>query len=238
MPFNLEISERLREAVSATPAREALTRVRDLFPGVVVFSSSFGKEDQVIMEMIGRMGGGVRIFTLDTGRLFPETYAVWSATLERFGIPIETFVPASGPLAAFLGAHGPNAFYVTPEQRRECCGIRKVEPLQRALKGAVVWVTGLRAAQSPNREAMHPVEWDEVNGVYKFQPLLHWTDAEVDTYIREHEIPYNMLHDRGFPSIGCAPCTRATRAGEDPRAGRWWWESGDGKECGLHLRTR
>ena len=232
-----EISSNIRstlEKVSMLEALESLAHLKNVCPGTMVFSTSFGKEDQVLTDMIHRLGGGIRIFTLDTGRLFAETYSVWTATLERYGIPISVMVPEQHALESYISTHGPNAFYASPELRKECCRIRKVEPLKRALAGAAVWITGIRAAQSPNRQVMSKWEWDEGNKVFKFHPLLDWTDEAVDAYIRSNNVPYNVLHDRGFPSIGCAPCTRAVRPGEDPRAGRWWWESNDKKECGLH----
>jgi phosphoadenosine phosphosulfate reductase len=222
------------EHASRLDAVESLAHLKSVCPQTVVFSTSFGKEDQVLTDMIHRLGGGIRIFTLDTGRLFPETYSVWTATLERYGMPISVMVPSQAALESYIAANGPNAFYASPEQRKECCRIRKVEPLKRALEGAAVWITGIRSAQSPNRQAMSKWEWDEGNQVFKFHPLLDWNDEALDTWVSQHNVPCNALHDRGFPSIGCAPCTRAVRPGEDPRAGRWWWESNAKKECGLH----
>jgi phosphoadenosine phosphosulfate reductase len=232
-----EISSNIRnvlEQASRLDAIGALKHLKAVCHNTLVFSTSFGKEDQVITDLIHSAGGGIRIFTLDTGRLFAETYSVWTATLERYGLPISVMVPEQTALESYIGAHGPNAFYASTELRKECCRIRKVEPLKRALAGAEVWITGIRAAQSPNRQAMSKWEWDEGNKVFKFHPLMDWTDEDVDAYILSNNVPYNVLHDRGFPSIGCAPCTRAVRPGEDPRAGRWWWESNDKKECGLH----
>lgn len=225
--------EYLREAAEL-PLPEALGFLKGSFSGMVVFSTSFGKEDQVITDLIHRAGGGIRIFTLDTGRLFPETYSVWTATMERYGMPISVMAPEQTALESFISANGPNAFYSSPELRKECCRIRKVVPLKRALAGAEVWITGIRSAQSQNRQSLSKWEWDDANRVFKFHPLLDWSDEAVDAYIRSKNVPYNVLHDRGFPSIGCAPCTRAVLPGEGPRAGRWWWESNDKKECGLH----
>lgn len=222
------------EEVSRLDALASLTYLRSAFPQTVVFSTSFGKEDQVITDMIHQIDGGIRIFTLDTGRLFAETYSVWTTTMERYGMPISVQVPDQTTLEPFMAAYGPNAFYASQTLRKECCRIRKVEPLKRALEGGQIWVTGIRSAQSPNRQSMHRWEWDEANEIFKFHPLLDWTDEQLDEYVRLHEVPCNVLHERGFPSIGCAPCTRAVRLGEDPRAGRWWWESNDKKECGLH----
>ena len=222
------------EDVSRLDALASLRHLTSLCRNSIVFSTSFGKEDQVITDMIYRMGGGIRIFTLDTGRLFAETYSVWTTTMERYGMPISVQVPDQEALEPFISLNGPNAFYSSPALRKECCRIRKVEPLKKALAGAQIWVTGIRAAQSPNRQSMQRWEWDEANDIYKYHPLLDWTDEQLDEYVRLHEVPCNVLHERGFPSIGCAPCTRAVRPGEDPRAGRWWWESNDQKECGLH----
>ena len=222
------------EDASRLDAIASLRHLTALGRNTIVFSTSFGKEDQVITDMIHQMGGGIRIFTLDTGRLFAETYSVWATTMERYGIPITVQVPDQQALEPFISLYGPNAFYTSAALRKECCRIRKVEPLKRALEGVQIWITGIRSAQSPNRQSMQRWEWDEANEIFKFHPLLDWTDEQLDEYVRLHEVPCNVLHERGFPSIGCAPCTRAVRPGEDPRAGRWWWESNDKKECGLH----
>lgn len=214
-----------------------MKRLSELFPGKVVFSSSFSFEDQVVTHAILDQGLDIDIFTLDTGRLFPETYSVWTATNERYGKTVKAYYPDYRGLETFITEKGPNAFYESVESRKLCCHIRKVEPLKRALAGQVVWVTGLRAEHSPARQDLQVVEWDESNQVVKYNPLLHWTTEEVRQYIDDHDIPYNPLHDKGFVSIGCAPCTRAIRPGEDFRAGRWWWEQADKKECGLHVHN-
>ena len=172
--------------------------------------------------------------TLDTGRNFPETYSTWSRTLERYRQPIETFAPQAATLERLLAEKGPNSFYESVENRKECCHIRKVEPLGRALQGQQLWVTGIRAEQSPNRLDMASLEWDAAHQLLKFHPLFDWTSDQVRDYVGQHNIPYNALHDQGFVSIGCAPCTRAIQPGEDFRAGRWWWEDASKKECGLH----
>ena len=216
---------------------DALKRLSELFPGKVVFSSSFSFEDQVVTHAILDQGLDIDIFTLDTGRLFPETYSVWTATNERYGKTVKAYYPDYRGLETFITEKGPNAFYESVESRKLCCHIRKVEPLKRALAGQVVWVTGLRAEHSPARQDLQVVEWDESNQVVKYNPLLHWTTEQVRQYIDDHNIPYNPLHDKGFVSIGCAPCTRAIRPGEDFRAGRWWWEQADKKECGLHVHN-
>jgi len=204
------------------------------FPDQVTFSTSFSFEDQVITHDILDNNIGISIFTLDTGRMFPETYSVWTSTNDKYQTRINAYYPDRGLLETYLNTKGPNAFYESVENRKGCCYIRKVEPLKRALKGNAVWVTGLRAEHSKERENLHILEWDEGNQVIKYNPLLHWTTEEVRKYIDQHNIPYNILHDRGFVSIGCAPCTRAIKPGEDFRAGRWWWEDSVKKECGLH----
>jgi phosphoadenosine phosphosulfate reductase len=205
------------------------------FPGKVTFSTSFSYEDQVITHRILSRSLPISIFTLDTGRLFPETYSVWRSTNEKYSTHIKAYYPDHSLLEDFVGAKGPNSFYESVENRKGCCYIRKVEPLKRALKGNSVWITGLRAEHSADRHDMPMVEWDESNQVIKYHPILHWTTEEVKKYIDQKDIPYNSLHDKGFVSIGCAPCTRAIRPGEDFRAGRWWWEDNTKKECGLHV---
>lgn len=216
---------------------EALQKLHEAFPGQLTFSTSFSYEDQVITDIISRSGVPVSVFTLDTGRLFPETYSTWSRTLEQYNLAIDAYYPQAEKLQEFVRSYGPNSFYESVDNRKQCCHIRKVEPLKRALAGKAVWVTGLRAEHSPNRSDMRVVEWDEVNQIVKYNPLLHWTTDEVRRHINEHNVPYNVLHDRGFISIGCAPCTRAVKPGEDFRAGRWWWEDASKKECGLHVHS-
>jgi phosphoadenosine phosphosulfate reductase len=213
---------------------EALRVLADQFSGEIVFSTSFGWEDQVITHMIFANDIPIKVFTLETGRLFPETYYVWNRTMEIYGKPVFAYYPVHHLLEDMVNAKGPNSFYESVENRKECCGIRKIEPLRRALAGNQCWITGIRAEQSPNREDMHNVEWDEGNQLIKFHPIFNWTLDDVKAYIKQHNIPYNTLHDKGFPSIGCLPCTRAVQPGEDFRAGRWWWEDQSKKECGLH----
>lgn len=226
----------LRETIALLSVTDALAVLRDAFPDAVTCSTSFSNEDQVITDHISRTGG-IHLFTLDTGRLFPETYQTWSSTLEHYGMAIEAYFPESSALEGYLQQHGPNGFYQSADNRKACCTIRKVNPLKRALQGKKVWITGLRAAHSPEREDLEQLEWDAANQLIKYHPLLHWTTAEVTAYIHKHRLPYNVLHDRGFASIGCAPCTRALRAGEAFRAGRWWWEDAGKKECGLHTQS-
>ncbi len=228
------ISELLHQ-ISRLNVFEAVQLLTKQFPGQVTFSSSFSYEDQVITHEILNNNLPVKIFTLDTGRLFAETYAVWSSTNAKYNTSVKAYYPQAEPLQDFIVANGPNAFYESVENRKQCCYIRKVEPLKRALAGNAVWVTGLRAEHSPDRHDLPILEWDESNNIIKYHPLLHWTTEEVVKHIRENNIPYNPLHDKGFVSIGCAPCTRAVKPGEDFRAGRWWWEDASKKECGLHV---
>jgi phosphoadenosine phosphosulfate reductase len=224
----------LKNDISRLSITEAIKKLYEAFPGLIVFSTSFSYEDQVITDYISK-SVPVSIFTLDTGRLFPETYSTWSRTLEQYGLPIKAYYPDEEQLQAFVTTYGPNAFYESVELRQKCCHIRKVVPLKKALTGNAVWITGLRAQHSPNRSDLELLEWDETNQIIKYNPLLHWTTEEVKQYIDQNHVPYNSLHDKGFVSIGCAPCTRAIRPGEDFRAGRWWWEDASKKECGLHI---
>lgn len=230
--------EEIQQGIKGLEPVETLALLSDKFPGQIVFSSSFGWEDQVITHMIFTNDIPIKVFTLETGRLFPETYYVWNRTMEMYGKVIHAYYPNNELLEAMVNAKGPSSFYESVENRKECCGIRKVEPLKRALAGNKIWVTGIRAEQSANRQHMHNLEWDEQNNLIKFHPIYDWTLDRVKEYIRVHNVPYNTLHDRGFPSIGCQPCTRAVQPGEDFRAGRWWWEDQSKKECGLHEATK
>jgi phosphoadenosine phosphosulfate reductase len=199
-----------------------------------MLASSFGAEDMVLTDLIARHALPIRIFTLDTGRLPEETLALIERTRERYGVPVDVYTPDARLLQQFVRANGVNAFYRGVELRRGCCAVRKTEPLARALVAKGAWITGLRRAQSVTRADIAVEEFDAVHGLPKFNPLVDWSDDDVWTYIRTHGVPYNPLHDRGYPSIGCAPCTRAIAPGEDIRAGRWWWEDPENKECGLH----
>jgi phosphoadenosine phosphosulfate reductase len=230
-------STRLLQQISRLNAAGVLRLLTEEWPGRVVFSTSFSIEDQVIAHQILSEGLPITIFTLDTGRLFPETYSLWSATNEKYLTHIKAYYPDRSLLEPFLEEKGPNSFYSSVENRKACCHIRKVEPLRRALQGNAVWITGLRAEHSPERRDLSPVEWDAANGVIKYHPLLHWDGRSVRDYIEKWDVPYNSLHDKGFVSIGCAPCTRAIKPGEDFRAGRWWWEDSSKKECGLHVHA-
>ena len=204
--------------------------------GDACLASSFGLEDMVLIDMIARHDIPVSVFTLDTGRLPEETYALMQKTRDRYALHISVYFPREDAVSAYLEANGPNAFYESIELRQSCCAIRKIEPLSRALRGKGAWITGIRRQQSPSRSDLQASEYDKDNGLHKFNPLIEWREAEVRQYISMHGVPYNELHDRGFPSIGCAPCTRAIAVGEDIRAGRWWWENAATKECGLHRK--
>jgi phosphoadenosine phosphosulfate reductase len=230
------LSEQLSPFRTQNPAA-ALEWLSEHFPGKIVFSTSFGLEDQVISHLIFSQQLPIRVFTLDTGRNFQETYATWSRTVEQYQQPIEVFAPETTAVERLLAEKGPNSFYASVENRKECCQIRKIEPLGRALKGQQVWITGIRAEQSPNRLDMQPLEWDDTHQLFKFHPLFDWTFEQVQAFADTHRVPQNPLHKKGFVSIGCAPCTRAVQPGEDFRAGRWWWEDSSKKECGLHVHN-
>jgi phosphoadenosine phosphosulfate reductase len=198
-----------------------------------VFACSFGAEDMVVLDAIARNTPKIEVFTLDTGRLPEETHALLETVRDRYPLTIRTYFPDAETMQAWVEQNGPNAFYKSVSQRQQCCHIRKVEPLKRALAGKKSWITGLRREQSSARQTLEFEGWDEANGLIKFNPLVEWKNDDVWAYIKIHDVAYNTLHDRGYPSIGCAPCTRAVRPGEDSRAGRWWWETSS-KECGLH----
>ncbi|MCG2793015.1 MAG: phosphoadenylyl-sulfate reductase [Weeksellaceae bacterium] len=223
----------VEEKVFDSAPEDTVSRLAVLFPEEVCFSTSFSMEDQVITDLL--KNSDVKIFTLDTGRLFEETYNTWTLTNSKYRRSIKAYYPDQNEIEPFVQERGPDSFYTSVENRKQCCHIRKVQPLKRALQGNKVWITGLRAEHSPDRENLLQLEWDESNQIIKYHPLLYWTTEDVKNYIRKHDIPYNILHDKGFVSIGCAPCTRAVQPGEDFRAGRWWWEDANKKECGLHV---
>ncbi|GET31279.1 phosphoadenosine phosphosulfate reductase [Prolixibacter bellariivorans] len=227
-----DLNEKFQEATVG----EVLSWFLNEFKGKIALSSSLGAEDQVLTEMVTGIDKEATVFTLDTGRLFPETYDLIHRTNTRYGIKIKVFFPEASRVEEMVGEKGINLFYESIENRKLCCHIRKIEPLKRAFKGLDVWICGLRRDQSVTRHDMKLVEWDEANGLIKLNPLIEWTEKDVWDYINENKIPYNPLHDKGYPSIGCQPCTRAIMKGEDVRAGRWWWENPDTKECGLHKR--
>jgi phosphoadenosine phosphosulfate reductase len=214
---------------------ETLAFLANEYKGKVVFSTSFGQEDQVITDLISKNNLPITIFTLDTGRLFQETYDVFHKTLKKYKREIKVCFPEAADVEKLLNEKGPNSFYESVENRKECCFIRKVAPLTKALKGNEIWITGLRAEQSENRNDLALFEYDAKFGLVKFNPLLKWSLKEVEDYLEKNNVPQNALHKQGFISIGCAPCTRAITPDEDIRAGRWWWESSH-KECGLHQK--
>ena len=224
----------LQGLYNTLPIEEALHKTAELFPGAVKFSSSLGQEDQVLTHIVGRNNVPVKIFTIDTGRLFNEVYETLERTEARYKIKIDTYFPQAELVQQLVNERGINLFYESVENRQSCCGVRKVEPLNRALQGTQVWLTGLRAEQNDHRKSVDVVEWLPERKMYKINPLLHWSYDEMIAYIKVNNIPYNSLHDKGYISIGCAPCTRAIEPGEEARAGRWWWEASH-KECGLHL---
>lgn len=212
-----------------------LQALRAAVSGRIVFTTSFGIEDQAIAHLIFTEKLDIDVVTLDTGRLFPSTYALWAKTEERYGVRIRSYHPDEKALAAYVADAGINGFYYSKEARISCCGVRKVEPLARALIGADAWVTGLRSDQSGQRGSVALASWDAERNLVKLAPLHDWTRAEVMSFVEAYDIPINPLHAQGFVSIGCEPCTRAIKPGEHERAGRWWWESDDQKECGLHV---
>ncbi|WP_338646357.1 phosphoadenylyl-sulfate reductase [Flavobacterium sp. KS-LB2] len=233
--MSIAITNTLLDKTKDFSIEETLAFLANEFRDKVVFSTSFGQEDQVITALIGKNNLPITIFTLDTGRLFQETYDVFHKTLKKYQIDIKTYFPETSAVEELLNQKGPNSFYESVENRKECCFIRKVAPLTKALKGNSIWITGLRAEQSENRNDLDLFEYDEKFDIIKFNPLLKWTLEEVQKYLDDNNVPQNALHKQGFVSIGCAPCTRAIVPGEDIRAGRWSWESSH-KECGLHQK--
>jgi phosphoadenosine phosphosulfate reductase len=225
----------LRHELSGKSAQEALEWAFAHFSREkVALATSFGAEDQVLTDMVARVTEHPIVFTLDTGRLFQETYDTIDRTRERYGITIEVLFPDRAEVEAMVLEHGPNLFFESRELRKLCCQVRKVNVLRRKLAGFDLWITGVRREQAITRVGRSILEWDESFGLLKLNPLYAWSTTEVWSYIQKHGVPYNPLHDRDYPSIGCAPCTRAVSAGEDIRAGRWWWEGPEAKECGLH----
>ena len=219
----------------ATDPAERLRALREAVPGRIVFTTSFGIEDQAIAHFILGNRIDIEVVTLDTGRLFPSTYTLWAETEERYGVRIRSFHPNEAALAAFVADAGVNGFYHSKEARLGCCDVRKVEPLGRALEGAAAWVTGLRAGQSGERASVDFAAWDAERHLIKVAPLFDWSREQVADFCAAESVPVNALHAEGYLSIGCAPCTRALKPGETERAGRWWWESDEARECGLHV---
>jgi len=202
------------------------------------FATSFGAEDMVLLDLIDRLGLAVDAFTLDTGRLHEETYALMASVRERYRTPVRVLFPDAARVEAFVAQHGVNGFRDAVALRKQCCAIRKLDPLARALAGKSLWITGLRREQSPTRSAVAVLEHDPANGLMKLNPLADWRAGDVREYVEAFSVPVNALHAQGFPSIGCAPCTRAIAPGEDERAGRWWWEQPMQRECGLHVNAQ
>jgi phosphoadenosine phosphosulfate reductase len=225
----------IQEQLSGKTPEGVLKWIAAEEPGQAVFATAMGAEDQVITDMIWRHELSLPLVTLDTGRLFNETHQLIQDTEERYGLAIKVFYPDSKELEEMVAENGINLFRKSVEQRKLCCHVRKVEPLKRALAPYSIWICGLRKSQSITRSDIELVSWDEANQMIKINPLVNWNEYDVWDYIKENDVPYNKLHDNGFPSIGCSCCTRAVGPGEDVRAGRWWWETPEQKECGLHL---
>ena len=224
----------INDELRGKPAEEIVRWAAGEFGSEIAMASSFGAEDVALIDIVAKVAPAIRIFTLDTGRLNDETYEVMERIRERYGLPVQSYFPEREAVEKLEREKGFYSFRESIDARKECCGIRKVQPLRRALTGLRAWMTGLRASQAVTRTDMTAVEWDEGNGLAKVNPLIEWTDEQTWDYVRANDVPYNRLHDQGFPSIGCAPCTRAIQPGEDIRAGRWWWENPENKECGLH----
>lgn len=232
--------EKLTQYLEALAGQDAVSvlswSLKEFGPAGVALASSFSIEDQVLTDMLSKISPEARIFTLDTGRQFQETYDVMQRSMEKYNLRYEVCVPAAADVATLVGIGGPNAMYQSLQEREACCAVRKMKPLARKLESVDAWLCGLRRDQALTRRAAEVIEWDGRHGKYKIAPLIEWSEAEVWQYIKDHGVPYNALYDRGFRSIGCAPCTRATGPDEDVRAGRWWWEEPEHKECGLHKR--
>ncbi|QRM19280.1 phosphoadenylyl-sulfate reductase [Dechloromonas sp. TW-R-39-2] len=237
-PSLLNITPELTASVAAktTAAQSLLADIAGNW-SPATFANSLGAEDMVLTDLIAKSGLPIEIFSLDTGRLPLETYDLMAAVDQHYGLKLKIYFPQSSAVETYVRTNGINAFYQSIELRKACCFARKVEPLQRALAGKKAWITGLRAQQAATRVGLPSREYDEGNKLEKFNPLADWTEKEVWTYIKQNAVPYNALHDKFYPSIGCAPCTRAISLGEDVRSGRWWWESPELKECGLHIKA-
>jgi phosphoadenosine phosphosulfate reductase len=234
-----ELASKIASELAALADKgERLTRLLELAPGPAVLTTSFGLEDQVLTHAIAASRLPVTLATLDTGRLFPETIAVWAETERRYGAKVRAFIPDAVETQALISRFGVEGFKSSVEARLACCHVRKVKPLAQALAGAGTWITGLRASQSRARQDVRFAEWDEAHGLIKVNPLADWTREAALAFAVDHDVPLNALHAKGFASIGCAPCTRALAPGEPERAGRWWWEEEGKKECGLHLAPR
>lgn len=229
-------SDELKQLLIGNSTEYQLRKLTEIFPEQVVFTTSFGIEDQVITHFIFENEIPIEVVTLDTGRLFKETYSVFNSTIERYKKKIKVCFPDHEAVERMMTEKGPFSFYLSKENRIECCRIRKVAQLKRVLAGKICWISGIRASHSENRSQMTWLETDEERQIFKFYPLFKWSFEEVETFIRSNNVPYNVLHDRGYVSIGCEPCTRAVQKGEDFRSGRWWWETDGKKECGFHVK--
>ncbi|MDG5799352.1 phosphoadenylyl-sulfate reductase [Marinilabiliaceae bacterium ANBcel2] len=230
-----EISQ-LNSRLKNYNAQKIVDEVAMLFKNKIALASSMGAEDQVLTDMIAKSDKRVPVFTLDTGRLFPETYDLIDRTSKKYKIQIQIYFPNPADIEKMVNEKGINLFYDNVENRKFCCKLRKTDPLKRAFNGLDAWICGLRSEQSVTRQNIDIVEWDENNKLIKINPLAKWSNKELFEYIKKNRVPYNVLHDKGYPSIGCQPCTRAITEGEDIRAGRWWWENPETKECGLHKK--
>ena len=229
--------EKLNQQFASLSLEEAFETLSTLGFKNIAFSTSLGQEDQVLTDVIFKNNHPIKVFTLDTGRLFEQTYDVLDKTQKKYNKSISSFAPNNNELETLLDSKGPYSFYDSIENRKECCSIRKINPLQKALKGVGLWITGLRASQSNSRSTLSFFSYDDAFGLPKFNPLVNWTLEEVENYLEQNNVPQNSLHKKGFVSIGCEPCTRAVKPGEDIRSGRWWWEESK-KECGLHLNHK
>lgn len=226
--------EEIKKLLTGLTIEGQLRKLESVFQGKIIFTTSFGIEDQLITHKIFSNNLPIKVVTLDTGRLFTQTYEVFSNTIIRYKKKINVYFPDHLSVEKMVTEKGPFSFYESVENRKECCNVRKVEPLSRALNGVKCWISGIRASQSADRKQMDWIEYDETKKIFKFYPLFDWSMEEVEKFVKENNIPYNRLHDKGFVSIGCEPCTKAIKPGEDFRAGRWWWENDGAKECGLH----
>ena len=231
--------ENFKKKINGFSIEQLIQAAAKEFGSRVNFATSLGEEDQVITDLIARVAPQIEIFTLDTGRLYQETYDLLARTRARYPqVTFKVYFPDTKAVEEMVQSKGINLFYESVENRKLCCGIRKVEPLRRALANVDAWITGLRREQSVTRDSLNAVEWDEANQKIKINPLVDWSLDQVHQYIKERKVDISPLHAKGFISIGCAPCTRAVKPGEDIRAGRWWWENPDQKECGLHDNPR
>lgn len=226
----------LKNQLDGFSIEDQLKKLVSLFPEKTIFTTSLGIEDQVITHKLFSNNIDVKVITLDTGRLFPQTYDVFSNTIIKYNKKINVYFPEYESVEKMVTEKGPFSFYQSVENRKECCRIRKVVPLNRALKGMECWISGIRAEQSDDRNNMDWLEYDKSKNLYKFYPLFNWSFDDIKNFVKENNVPYNSLHDKGYVSIGCEPCTRAVKPGEDFRSGRWWWENDGPKECGLHIK--